>query len=138
METKHLGKWVKEMVTCTQCGYCKEVCPVFDQVGWDSSVARGKMALAYGLYTGDIEPDESVLRIRQRIDGVLHEHVMKEVRIASALVLRLKLMSGLNISEKRLPQDGRFNIRIQNRSVDVRLSTMPIQPKSWATIVLSR
>lgn len=74
-----------------------------------------------------IEPDETELRIRQRVDGVLHEHVMKEKRIASALVLRLKLLSGLNISEKRLPQDGRFNLKIKGRSVDVRLSTMPVQ-----------
>ena len=74
-----------------------------------------------------IEPDESVVRIRQRIDGVLHEQVMKEKRISAALVLRLKLMSGLNISEKRLPQDGRFNIRVKERSIDVRLSTMPVQ-----------
>lgn len=74
-----------------------------------------------------IEPDESVVRIRQRIDGVLDEHVMKETRINAALVLRLKLMSGLNISEKRIPQDGRFNIRVKNRSIDVRLSTMPTQ-----------
>lgn len=74
-----------------------------------------------------IEPDESVMRIRQRIDGVLQEHVMKETRISAALVLRLKLMSGLNISEKRVPQDGRFNVRIKNRSIDVRLSTMPTQ-----------
>ena len=74
-----------------------------------------------------IEPDESVLRIRQRIDGVLQEHVMKEKRIAPALVSRLKLMSGLNISERRVPQDGRFNIRVRGRSIDVRLSTMPIQ-----------
>ncbi|MDO6514838.1 GspE/PulE family protein [Neptuniibacter sp. 2_MG-2023] len=74
-----------------------------------------------------IEPDETVLRIRQRIDGVLHEHVMKEKRIASALVLRLKLMASLNISEKRLPQDGRFNISVKGHSVDVRISTLPIQ-----------
>lgn len=74
-----------------------------------------------------IEPDEHVLRIRQRIDGMLHEQVMKEKRIASALVSRLKLMSGLDISEKRLPQDGRFNIRVKARNIDVRLSTMPIQ-----------
>ncbi|UZE95783.1 GspE/PulE family protein [Alkalimarinus alittae] len=74
-----------------------------------------------------IEPDESVMRIRQRIDGVLQEHVMKEKRINAALVLRLKLMSGLNISEKRIPQDGRFNIKVKGRSVDVRLSTMPVQ-----------
>ncbi|MGE0080564.1 MAG: GspE/PulE family protein [Thiohalomonadaceae bacterium] len=74
-----------------------------------------------------IEPDESVLRIRQRIDGQLHEQVMKEKRIAGALVSRLKLMSGLDISEKRLPQDGRFNIRVKGRTIDVRVSTMPIQ-----------
>jgi len=74
-----------------------------------------------------IEPDEQVLRIRMRIDGILQEQVMKEKRIAPALVSRLKLMSGLNISERRIPQDGRFNIRVHGRSVDVRLSTMPIQ-----------
>ncbi len=74
-----------------------------------------------------IEPDESILRIRQRIDGVLHEHVMKEKRIAPALVLRLKLMAGLDIAEKRLPQDGRFHVRVKGRSIDVRVSTMPVQ-----------
>lgn len=74
-----------------------------------------------------IEPDEKVLRIRQRVDGQLQEQEMKEKRIAPALVLRLKLMAGLDISEKRLPQDGRFNIRVKNHSIDVRLSTMPVQ-----------
>jgi MSHA biogenesis protein MshE len=74
-----------------------------------------------------IEPDETVIRIRQRIDGVLQEQVMKEKRIHSALVLRLKLMAGLNISEKRVPQDGRFNIRVRGRSIDVRVSTLPVQ-----------
>jgi len=74
-----------------------------------------------------IEPDEHVLRIRQRIDGVLQEQEMKEKRISGALVSRLKLMGGLDISERRLPQDGRFNIRVKDRSIDVRLSTMPIQ-----------
>jgi len=74
-----------------------------------------------------IEPDESVLRIRQRVDGVLQEHVMNEVRIAPSLVLRLKLMANLDISEKRLPQDGRFTIKIQDHIIDVRMSTMPVQ-----------
>ncbi len=74
-----------------------------------------------------IEPDEHVLRLRMRVDGVLQEQVMKERRIASALVSRLKLMSGLDISEKRLPQDGRFNVRVSGRGIDVRLSTMPVQ-----------
>jgi MSHA biogenesis protein MshE len=74
-----------------------------------------------------IEPDEKVLRIRQRIDGVLNEHVLDSINIAPALVVRLKLMCGLNISEKRLPQDGRFSIRVKNKNLDVRLSTLPIQ-----------
>ena len=74
-----------------------------------------------------IEPDEHVLRVRQRIDGVLHEQVMKEKRVAQALVLRLKIMSSLDISEKRIPQDGRFNIKVKDKSIDVRLSTMPVQ-----------
>ncbi|MFQ5515084.1 MAG: GspE/PulE family protein [Myxococcota bacterium] len=74
-----------------------------------------------------IEPDEHVLRIRQRIDGLLREQEMPERRIAPALVLRLKLMASLDISEKRLPQDGRFQIVVAGRSIDVRLSTMPVQ-----------
>lgn len=74
-----------------------------------------------------IEPDEQVLRIRQRVDGALQEQVMREKRIAPAVALRLKLMAGLDISEKRLPQDGRFNLRVRQRSVDVRLSTMPVR-----------
>jgi MSHA biogenesis protein MshE len=74
-----------------------------------------------------IEPDEGLLRIRQRVDGILQEHTLNQVKIASALVLRLKLMSGLDISEKRLPQDGRFNIKVRSHSIDVRLSTMPVQ-----------
>ncbi|WP_111640417.1 GspE/PulE family protein [Marinimicrobium alkaliphilum] len=74
-----------------------------------------------------IEPDETVLRIRNRIDGVLLEQVMNEKRIAGALVVRLKLMSGLDISEKRMPQDGRFNLKVRGRNIDVRMSTMPVQ-----------
>jgi len=74
-----------------------------------------------------IEPDENQLRIRQRIDGVLHENILKENKIASAMVLRLKLMAGLDISEKRVPQDGRFNLKISGHDIDVRMSTMPVQ-----------
>ncbi len=74
-----------------------------------------------------IEPDEKLLRIRQRVDGVLQENVLKEVSIVPALVLRLKLMAQLDISEKRMPQDGRFQIKIKGRTIDVRMSTMPVQ-----------
>lgn len=84
-------------------------------------------AIQVGASDIHIEPDSNLLRLRQRIDGVLHETILNEVNIASALVLRLKLMANLDISEKRLPQDGRFNIRAKGQSVDIRMSTMPVQ-----------
>ena len=74
-----------------------------------------------------IEPQETNLHIRFRIDGLLHLQTEADAKIAPSLVLRLKLMSGLDISEKRLPQDGRFNVRVRDQSVDVRISTMPTQ-----------
>ena len=74
-----------------------------------------------------IEPQASNLRVRFRIDGVLHVQMEADSKIASALSLRLKLMSGLDISEKRLPQDGRFAIKVRNTPIDVRISTMPTQ-----------
>jgi MSHA biogenesis protein MshE len=74
-----------------------------------------------------IEPQERNLQIRFRIDGVMHLQTQAEARIANALTLRLKLMSSLDISEKRLPQDGRFGVRVRNTQIDVRLSTMPTQ-----------
>ncbi|MDD2884542.1 MAG: ATPase, T2SS/T4P/T4SS family [Dechloromonas sp.] len=74
-----------------------------------------------------IEPQEKSLRIRFRIDGVLHVQTEADPKIASAVALRLKLMSGLDISEKRLPQDGRFNMQVRQSSVDVRISTLPTQ-----------
>lgn len=74
-----------------------------------------------------IEPDENILRIRQRIDGVLYEKKISEKSIAPALSLRLKLMGGLKIAERRLPQDGRFSIDIHGKDIDIRLSTMPVQ-----------
>jgi MSHA biogenesis protein MshE len=74
-----------------------------------------------------IEPGETVLRIRQRVDGQLQEHIIEGRSVAAALITRLKLMSGLDISEKRLPQDGRFSIRVNELTLDVRVSTMPVQ-----------
>ena len=72
-----------------------------------------------------IEPDEKVLRIRYRVDGILNENILDDKRIVSALIQRLKLRAQLDIAEKRVPQDGRFNFKIKGRSVDVRVSTMP-------------
>ncbi len=74
-----------------------------------------------------IEPQERNLRIRFRIDGVLHVQTEADAKIAGAVALRLKLMSGLDISEKRLPQDGRFHVKLKTSAVDVRISTLPTQ-----------
>jgi len=74
-----------------------------------------------------IEPQEHKVLIRFRIDGMLHVQAEADSKIASALALRLKLMSGLDISEKRLPQDGRFNVKVRGIQIDVRMSTMPTQ-----------
>ena len=74
-----------------------------------------------------IEPQENRLQMRFRIDGHLQGQAESDLRIASALALRLKLMSGLDISEKRHPQDGRFNVLVRQQPVDVRISTMPTQ-----------
>ena len=67
-----------------------------------------------------IEPQERDVRIRFRIDGVLMPQTQTDIKIGPAIALRLKLMAGLDISEKRLPQDGRFNVRVREQPVDVR------------------
>lgn len=74
-----------------------------------------------------LEPQENELVVRSRIDGVLQTQTHADKRIAAAMTQRLKLMASLDISEKRLPQDGRFSLRLRDRTVDVRLSTLPCQ-----------
>jgi len=74
-----------------------------------------------------IEPYEHDLKIRYRIDGVLHTtNVPPQIRrFQSAIISRIKILSNLNIAEKRLPQDGGFKIRVQNRDIDLRVSIIP-------------
>jgi len=74
-----------------------------------------------------IEPQEASLSIRVRIDGVLQTQTQADKRISAAIAQRLKLMASLDISEKRLPQDGRFSLRLKDQTLDVRLSTLPSQ-----------
>src|SRR4051812_43230735 len=73
------------------------------------------------------EPAEDELRIRYRIDGILHQTPMPPQlkRFQAALISRIKVMSEMNISEKRLPQDGRINVRIKGEEIDIRVSTVP-------------
>ena len=83
-----------------------------------------------------IEPQESKVQIRFRIDGVLLPQTETDVKTGPAIVLRLKLMAALDISEKRLPQDGRFAVIVRDQPVDVRMSTMPTQHGESAVLRL--
>src|SRR5258708_170086 len=73
------------------------------------------------------EPAEDELRIRYRIDGILHQAAMPRQlkRYQAAIISRIKVMSGMNIAEKRLPQDGGINVRIKGEEIDIRVSTVP-------------
>jgi type II secretion system protein E len=73
------------------------------------------------------EPQEDELRIRYRIDGILHQTPLPPQikRFQASLISRIKVMSGMNIAEKRLPQDGRINVRIKGEEIDIRVSTVP-------------
>jgi len=82
-------------------------------------------AIQVGASDVHIEPQEAGLQVRVRVDGVLQTQTEADKRIAGALAQRLKLMAGLDISEKRLPQDGRFSVRLRDLTIDVRLSTLP-------------
>ncbi len=72
-----------------------------------------------------IEPYEKELRLRYRIDGVLHEMKAPPKKFQNPIVSRIKIMSDLDIAERRLPQDGRFKVTVQGRSIDFRVSTCP-------------
>ncbi len=72
-----------------------------------------------------IEPFEKDLSVRFRVDGVLHEVIRPPKRIQSSITSRVKIMGGLNIAEKRLPQDGRIRLKIAGKDIDIRLSTVP-------------
>ena len=74
-----------------------------------------------------IEPEENKLVVRFRIDGALHLQVEADPRISPALTVRLKLLAGLDIAEKRLPADGRISVRTGTQRIDIRLSTVPTQ-----------
>jgi general secretion pathway protein E/type IV pilus assembly protein PilB len=88
-----------------------------------------------------LEPQEDELRIRYRIDGILHQTPMPPQlkRFQAAIISRIKVMSGMNISEKRLPQDGRINVRIKGEEIDIRVSTVPtVYGESVSLRLLSR
>jgi type IV pilus assembly protein PilB len=94
------------------------------------------LAQAVGEGASDIhlEPEEEELRIRFRVDGVLKESAHVPKRMINAVISRLKIMSELDIAEKRVPQDGRVSVAIEERRVDLRVTTLPTSRGEGATI----
>jgi type IV pilus assembly protein PilB len=82
-------------------------------------------AVAKGASDIHIEPYEKQVRVRFRIDGQLHEMMSPPFKMKNATISRLKIMADLDIAEKRVPQDGRIKIRMHNKSIDLRVSTLP-------------
>lgn len=72
-----------------------------------------------------LEPTERQLRVRCRVDGVLHKALEPPVHLAPAVASRIKIMANLDISERRLPQDGRIHVMMEGRPIDLRISTLP-------------
>ncbi|MBI3039072.1 type IV-A pilus assembly ATPase PilB [bacterium] len=83
-------------------------------------------AVQNGVSDIHIEPFEKEIRIRYRQDGVLHTAMSPPKKATAAITSRIKIMSSLNIAEKRLPQDGRIKIKVQNRNIDLRVSILPV------------
>ena len=73
-----------------------------------------------------VEPLERELRVRYRIDGILYDTLTPPKKYQTAIISRIKIMSKMNIAEKRLPQDGRMKVKLVDREVDIRVSTIPV------------
>ena len=72
-----------------------------------------------------IEPDEEDLKVRCRVDGILHDYPAIPKYLQSALSSRIKVLANLNIAERRAPQDGQFQMKMENRQIDIRVSAVP-------------
>lgn len=88
----------------------------------DTTVAQG---ISEGATDIHIEPEENLVRVRYRIDGILHQGFVIPKTLQNAMISRIKVMSDLDISERRIPQDGRFQVNLDTKQVDVRVSLMP-------------
>ena len=91
-------------------------------------------AVGEGASDVHFEPGEGEMRVRFRVDGVLREAAHVPKRMVNAVVSRIKIMSDLNIAEKRVPQDGRVSVTVEDRRVDLRITTLPTQRGEGATI----
>ncbi len=91
-------------------------------------------AVSEGASDVHFEADEGEMRVRFRVDGVLHETARVPKRMISGVVSRIKLMADMDIAQKRVPQDGRVGVNVEDRKVDLRVTTLPTQRGEGCTI----
>ena len=91
-------------------------------------------AVTQGASDIHFEPGEDEMRVRFRIDGVLHEAARVPKRMVAGVVSRVKIMSEMDIAEKRVPQDGRVSVTVEDRKIDLRITTLPTQRGEGCTI----
>ncbi|PKK90519.1 MAG: type II secretion system protein GspE [Candidatus Wallbacteria bacterium HGW-Wallbacteria-1] len=114
------GKTLDDLARETISGGGEKKAPVIELV--DLIIQQ---AIRDGASDIHVEPDENVLRVRYRMDGILHEVMSLSKDLEQPIVSRIKIMANLDISEKRVPQDGRVNTSFENREIDLRVSTFP-------------
>jgi len=100
-----------------------------DMAGEPAVVKLVNLAIVQAIQKGasdiHIEPEKDCVKVRFRIDGVLHEIQSPPKHLQSAIISRIKIMSSLDIAERRVPQDGRFSIKAQGKEIDIRVSCVP-------------
>ncbi|HYN81479.1 MAG TPA: ATPase, T2SS/T4P/T4SS family [Gemmatimonadaceae bacterium] len=115
-----LVEQIEEDMTAAALSIAVQEAPVVKLINalLTDAVARGASDIHFECF-------EHELRVRYRIDGILHEIMKPPLKLRSALISRFKIMANLNISERRIPQDGRIKLKIMNRVIDYRVSTLP-------------
>lgn len=161
MKVKAFAGDPSRVETLVQTGYstslAKEVTEALKEVSDDSQGARTLVASPTGVIREEkvaeivshilsfavksrasdvhIEPQEKSTRVRYRIDGILQEKLTTPKELHEALVSRIKILSGMKIDEKRIPQDGRFNFKTEDQEVDLRVSSLPV---AWGEKIVMR
>ncbi len=113
----------------TSFGGSLDIAEIADETGGSPVVKLANAVISSAVREGasdiHIEPDENLLRVRYRIDGRLVEKIRPPTHLAAPLSSRIKIMASLDISERRLPQDGAIHVKLDGRPIDIRVSTLP-------------
>ena len=131
---KAISEMRREAAASGDAGVVQDSAFVANQIGEDSISSAPTIRLVNSIIeravnerSSDIhiEPHETQMLVRMRIDGMMRDILTVPKDLQSSVISRLKIMSGLDISERRIPQDGRFNVRVRDKNIDLRVSTLP-------------